>query len=101
MQEAGRKWDDDDASGASAPASLPEAGQTPSGGSEVKDPPYVSSSFIEEEKGQKEEQMTATALLGKTPEAHETAGLGRGFDVQEGWWTDQESWSEDLPNRSA
>ena len=45
--------------------------------------------------------MTATALLGKTPEAPEPAGLGSGFEVQEGWWTDQEWWSEDLPNRSA
>ena len=63
--------------------------------------PQVYSSFLEKEEGQEEEQMTATALLGKTPEAPEPAGLGSGFEVQEGWWTDQEWWSEDLPNRSA
>lgn len=100
-REAQAYWDNSDASSASTPEPLPEAGQTPTGGSEVSDPPHVSRSFIEKEKGQEEEQMTAAALLGKTPEAPEAAGVGSGFDVQEGWWTDQEWWSEDLPNRSA
>ena len=35
-----------DASGASTSASGPEAGQTPTGGSEVSDPPQVYSSFL-------------------------------------------------------
>lgn len=68
------------ASAASTPASLPEAGQTPTGGSEVSDPPHVSSSFIEKEQGQEEEQMAAVALLGKTPEAPEALSVGSGFD---------------------
>ena len=92
-----RMWRRVDASSASTPEPLPEAGQTPTGGSEVSDPPHVSSSFIEKEKGQEEEQMTAAALLGKTPEAPE-APLGSGYDVQ-----DMDEWTMwDIPsNRSA
>ena len=78
-----RKWRRVDASSASTPASLPEAGQTPTGGSEVSDPPHVSSSFIEKEQGQEEEQLTADALLGKTPEAPEALFLGSGHDVED------------------
>ena len=97
LEQMVKRWREEDASGASAPASLPEAGQTPTGGSEVSDPPHVSSSFVEKEQGQEEEQMTAAALLGKTPEAPE-APLGSGFDVQ-----DMDEWTMwDIPsNRSA
>tara|TARA_B100002052_G_scaffold73015_1_gene66195 strand:+ start:324 stop:545 length:222 start_codon:yes stop_codon:yes gene_type:complete len=56
--------------------------QTPTGGSEVSDPPHVSSSSIEKEQGQEEEQLTADALLGKTPEAAEAAPIGSGYDVR-------------------
>ena len=90
MQEAGRKWDD--ASGASTLASLPEAGQTPTGGSDVSDPPHVSSSFIEKEQGQEEEQLTADALLGQTPEAPEALFMGSGFDVEDDTEYDGYGW---------
>ena len=92
-----RMWRLVDASSASTPEPLPEAGQTPTGGSEVSDPPHVSSPSIEKEQGQEEEQTTADALLGKTPEAPE-APLGSGFDVQ-----DMDEWTMwDIPlNRSA
>ncbi len=91
-------WRRIEASGASAPDPLPDAGQTPTGGSEVSDPPHVSSSFIEKEKGQEEEQMMAAALLGKTPEAPEALSTGSGYDVQ-----DMDEWTMwDIPsNRSA
>ena len=72
-----RMWRRINASGASAPASLPEAGQTSTGGSEVSDPPHVSSPSVEKEQGQQEEQMTGDALLGKTPEAPLGSGLRR------------------------
>ena len=92
-----RMWRRVDASSASTPASLPEAGQTPTGGSEVSDPPHVSSLSIQKEQGQEEEQMTADALLGETPEAPE-APLGSGFDVQD--MDERTMW--DIPsNRSA
>ena len=85
-----RMWRRVDASSASTPASLPEAGQTPTGGSEVSDPPYVSSSFTEKEQRQGEEQLIADAFLGKTPEAPEALFMGSGHDVEEpsyGWDT--------------
>ena len=96
-REAQAYWDNSDASSASTPEPLPEAGQTPTGGSEVSDPPHVSSLSVEKEQGQQEEQMTADALLGETPEAPE-APLGSGFDVQ-----DMDEWTMwDIPsNRSA
>ena len=87
-----RKWRRVDASSASTPASLPEAGQTPTGGSEVSDPPHVSSSFIEKEQGQEEEQLTADALLGKTPEAPEALFMGSGFDVEDDTEYDGYGW---------
>ena len=97
LDEMVKRWREEDASGASASASLPEAGQTPTGGSEVSDPPHVSSSFVEKEQGQEEEQMTAAALLGKTPEAPE-APLGSGYDVQD---TDELTMWDIPSNRSA
>ena len=78
-----RMWRRVDASSASTPASLPEAVQTPTGGSEDSDPPHVSSSSIEKEQGQEEEQLIADALLGKTPEAPEALYVGSGFDVED------------------
>ena len=79
-----RMWRRVDASSASTPASLPEAGQTPTGGSEVSDPPHVSSSFTEKEQGQEEEQLIAGALLGQTPEAPEALFIGSGYDASSG-----------------
>lgn len=84
-----RMWRRIDASGASTPEPLPEAGQTPTGGSEVSDPPHVSSSFFEKEQGQEEEQLIADAMLGKTPEAPEALFIGSGHDIEE---PDDYSW---------
>ena len=78
-----RMWRRVDASSASTSESLPEAVQTPTGGSENSDPPHVSSSSIEKEQGQEEEQLIADALLGKTPEAPEALYVGSGFDVED------------------
>ena len=78
-----RMWRRVDASSASTSESLPEAVQTPTGGSEVSDPPHVSSSSIEKEQGQEEEQLIADALLGKTLEAPEALFVGSGFDIED------------------
>lgn len=69
------------ASNVSTVSQPPEAGQTPTSGSEDSDPPHVSSSFIEREQEQEEDQIIATALLGKTPEASEALSVGSSFDV--------------------
>ncbi len=76
-----RMWRRVDASSASTVSQPPEAGQTPTGGSEDSNSPHVSSSLIESEQIQEEEQIIATALLGKTPEAPEALSVGSSFDV--------------------
>ena len=87
LRENGKKlkrmWRRADASSASTVSQPPEAGQTPTGGSEDSNPPHVSSSSIEKEQGQEEEQLTADALLGKTPEAPEALFVGSGFDIED------------------
>lgn len=83
-----RMWRRVDASSASTSESLPEAVQTPTGGSEDSYPPHVSSSSIEKEQVQEEEQLIAGALLGKTLEAPEALYVGSGFDVE----ADLEEW---------
>ena len=75
-------WRRIDASSASAPNPLPEAGQTPTAGGEVSDPPHVSSLFSEKEQEQEEEQVGADAMLGKTSEALRRP-VGSGYDVEE------------------
>lgn len=85
LRENGKKlkrmWRRADASSASTVSQPPEAGQTPTGGSEDSDPPHVSSSFIEKEQEQEEAQISATALLGETAEAPEALSVGSSFDV--------------------
>ena len=44
---------------------------------------YVGMTLVEKEQGQEEEQLTADALLGKTPEAPEALFMGSGFDVED------------------
>ena len=75
------KWHHVDASSASAPKPLPEAGQTPIAAGKINDPPHVSSLFSEKEQELEEEQMIADALLGKQPEATEALSMGSGHDV--------------------
>lgn len=76
-----RMWRRVDDSGASTPAQLPETAQTPAGGSDVDDPPHVSSLFPEKEQEQEVVQPLAAAMLGKTPETPEALSVGSWYDV--------------------